>query len=139
MREAVPINYWLFSLWYIARDRGLFKDLHPFSAIEEISMLMSTPRIPGWESKQDVLRVTVNDDGTVNILDFAIPPETHKFRKGVPQNEVPVWIMETISMLRIANDREVVPELGFKVSDTVYYILDRTGEDDGRPEDTQTS
>lgn len=132
-------NYWLFNLWFAERDSGVLKDLNPLDAIEEIGMLLNVPHIPGWEDRRGTLRITVNDDGTVNILDFAIPPDTQKFRKGVPQNEVPTWIMETISMLRITNDREVVPDLGFKISDTVYYILDRTGEDDGRPEDTETN
>jgi hypothetical protein len=44
------------------------------------------------------------------------------------QEDVEPWIMETISMLRIAETNDLIPELGFKVSDTLYYILNREGE-----------
>lgn len=76
----------------------------------------------------DTLRVTVNEDGTIDLLDFGLPPEHDRVRKGLKQEEVAPWIMETISMLRIADARDNVLGLGFKVSDTVYYIQDRSGE-----------
>jgi hypothetical protein len=49
-------------------------------------------------------------------------------RDNIPQEDVEPWIMESISMLRITEDNNLVPELGFKVSDTLYYILNREGE-----------
>jgi len=79
----------------------------------------------------DTLRVTVNEDGTIDLLDFGVPPEyarPDRIRKGLKQEEVAPWIMETISMLRIAAARDNVLGLGFRVSDTVYYIQDRSGE-----------
>lgn len=74
------------------------------------------------------IRVTINSDGTIDLLDFRLVPDGDRMRKGLRQEEVPSWIMEAISMLRIANDRDYVPGLGFKVSDFVYYIIDTTGE-----------
>lgn len=74
------------------------------------------------------IRVTINPDGTIDLLDFRLIPDGDRMRKGLRQEEVPSWIMEAISMLRIANDRDYVPGLGFKVSDFVYYIIDTTGE-----------
>jgi hypothetical protein len=53
-----------------------------------------------------------------------------RIQKSIPQNQVPKWIMETVSMLRIAQENQLIPELGFKVSDTLYYILDREGKND---------
>jgi hypothetical protein len=76
----------------------------------------------------DVIRVEVNDDGTVNLYDFTLPSKGGMKRLDMPQEDVEPWIMETISMLRIANQNDLVPELGFKVSDTLYYILNREGE-----------
>jgi len=76
----------------------------------------------------DVIRVEVNDDGTVSLYDFTLPSKGGMKRLDMPQEDVEPWIMESISMLRIAETNDLVPELGFKVSDTLYYILNREGE-----------
>jgi predicted RNA-binding protein len=76
----------------------------------------------------DVIRVEVNDNGTVNLYDFTLPSKGGMKRLDMSQEDVEPWIMETISMLRIAKVNDLVPELGFKVSDTLYYILNREGE-----------
>jgi len=76
----------------------------------------------------DVIRVEVNDNGTVNLYDFTLPSKGGMKRLDMAQKDVEPWIMETISMLRIAKVNDLVPELGFKVSDTLYYILNREGE-----------
>ena len=78
--------------------------------------------------KGDVLRVEINEDGTVNILDFSLVTSGGRENFRMPQEEVAPWIMETVSMLRIAPEGDLLPELGFKVSDLLYYIIDRTGE-----------
>jgi len=82
----------------------------------------------GEVSTKDVIRVEVNDDGTVNLYDFTLPSKGGIKRIGMAQEDVEPWIMETISMLRITDENDLVPELGFKVSDTLYYILNREGE-----------
>lgn len=82
----------------------------------------------GELSTNDVMRVEVNDDGTVNLYDFTLPSKGGVKRLGMAQEDVEPWIMETISMLRITNENDLIPELGFKVSDTLYYILNREGE-----------
>lgn len=82
----------------------------------------------GELSTNDVIRVEVNDDGTVDLYDFTLPSKGGMKRLGVSQEDVEPWIMETISMLRITNENDLIPELGFKVSDTLYYILNREGE-----------
>ena len=76
----------------------------------------------------DVIRVELNEDGTVNLYDFTLPSKGGMKRLNMAQEDVEPWIMETISMLRIAETNDLVPELGFKVSDTLYYILNREGE-----------
>ena len=76
----------------------------------------------------DVIRVEVNDDGTVNLYDFTLPSKGGMKRLDMSQEDVEPWIMESISMLRIAETNDLVPELGFKISDTLYYILTREGE-----------
>lgn len=82
----------------------------------------------GDVNTNDVLRVEVNDDGTVNLYDFTLPSKGGRKRLNVHQDDVEKWIMETISMLRITDENDLIPNLGFKVSDTLYYILNREGE-----------
>ena len=82
----------------------------------------------GELSTNDVIRVEVNDDGTVNLYDFTLPSKGGMKRLGMAQEDVEPWIIETISMLRITDEGDLIPELGFKVSDTLYYILNREGE-----------
>ena len=82
----------------------------------------------GEINTNDVMRVEVNDDGTVNLYDFTLPSKGGMKRLGMAQEDVEPWIMQTISMLRIADENNLIPELGFKVSDTLYYILNREGE-----------
>ena len=82
----------------------------------------------GLISTKDIIRVEVNDDGTVNLLDFTLPSKSGMKRDDIPQEDVEPWIMESISMLRITDKNNLIPELGFKVSDQLYYILNREGE-----------
>ena len=82
----------------------------------------------GLIKTKDVIRVEINEDGTVNLLDFTMPTKAGMRRNNVPQEDVDTWIMETVSMLRITDSNDLIPTLGFKVSDQLYYILNREGE-----------
>lgn len=77
---------------------------------------------------QDALRVQVNDDGTINLLDFTMPSMKGRERRNIPQVDVPKWVMESISMLRITEEGSFVADLGFKVTDSLYYISNKEGE-----------
>jgi hypothetical protein len=101
-------------------NRGFFAQ----SIIREWTWMMEE----GLIKTKDIIRVEVNDDGTINLLDFTLPSKAGMKRLNIPQEGVEKWIMETISMLRITEENNLVPELGFKVSDTLYYILNREGE-----------
>lgn len=81
------------------------------------------------DQKIDALRVCINDDGTFDIVDFTIPTRSDMLRKNVPQEDVPQWVMQAVSMLRITDEGSLVAGVGFKVSDRLYYIQDQ-GEAD---------
>jgi len=76
----------------------------------------------------DVTRVEINDDVTLNLFDFTLPSQRGRRLINVSQEHVEPWIMEAISMLRIAECSDLVPALGFKVSDQLYYVLNKEGE-----------
>lgn len=79
----------------------------------------------GHLKAQDVLRISINDDGTFDITDFSLPRDGDKVRKNVPQEDMPQWILESISMLRIADINNLVDGLGFKLNDRLYFLQDR--------------
>jgi hypothetical protein len=94
-------------------------------ALIEMSILVGA----GHEGlqRQDVLRISINDDESFDITDFTLPSESGKVRKNVPQEDMPQWILESISMLRIAEDNNLVKGIGFKIHDRLYFIQDRRG------------
>ena len=87
-------------------------------------MLVEVDNAP--DTNQDVLRVSINDDGTIDIVDFTIPPDGARIRTALPQDAVPQWVMEAVSMLRITQDGTHVRDLGIKMSDTLYYVQIRS-------------
>lgn len=87
-------------------------------------MLMEVDNAP--DTNQDVLRVSINDDGTIDIVDFTLPPDGARIRTALPQDAVPQWVMEAVSMLRITQDGTHVRDLGIRMSDTLYYVQKRS-------------
>lgn len=126
--SGVPL--WWAQLIHVAMlsRRG---SLNPNSEIHKTPIFMEEMR------KQDAIRVQVNEDGTIDLFDFTLPSESGMERRGVRQEDVPTWVMESISMLRITDPHDYVPEIGFKINDTLYYIRNRAG--DSNHEDTQTN
>jgi hypothetical protein len=106
---------------------GLDKPLRPdiVGALIQMGIFMGG----GYDGvkKQDVLRISINDDNTFDITDFTLPSENGKVRKNVPQEDMPQWVLESISMLRIAEINSLVKEVGFKLGDRLYFIQDRRG------------
>lgn len=91
-------------------------------------MLLEVDKAPN--TNQDVLRVSINDDGTIDIVDFSLPSDGARIRTALPQDAVPQWVMEAVSMLRITQDGTHVRDLGIKMSDTLYYVQIRSERDE---------
>lgn len=90
---------------------------------------MMAPNDPTTEP--DLIRVQVNPDGKFDIVDFTTARRSGRLLyQNVPQEGIPTWMIEAISMLRIAETNSVVQGVGFKVSDKLYYIVDKRGENE---------
>jgi predicted peptidase len=73
-----------------------------------------------------LLRVSINPHGRFDIVDFTTPSKKGRVRFfNALQEEIPQWVVEAVSMLRMTEERSVVPDLGYKVNDKLYYIIDR--------------
>jgi hypothetical protein len=78
---------------------------------------------------RSVLRVSITPDGRFDIVDFTTPRQDGRFLYlDAPQEDIPAWIIEAISILRITEPRSVVNDIGFKVNDKLYYIVDKRGD-----------
>jgi len=77
---------------------------------------------------ESTLRVSITPDGRFDIVDFTTPRQGGRFlHQDAPQEDIPAWIIEAISILRITEPRSVVDGIGFKVNDKLYYIVDKRG------------
>lgn len=76
-------------------------------------------------SDTGVVRVFIHPSGAFDIIDFRVGElDKPKRREWIPQEKVPTWVMNAVCMLRIAAQGELIPGLGFKVADNVYYLVD---------------
>lgn len=102
----------------------LYKDLglNIFPILEMLQTMNSN-------SLQDKgLRVEVNPDGTFNIVDFTLPSSAGRLRKNIPQEDVPKHVIEAMAMLQIAEQGSHVKGVGFRLSDSLYYVSDNWEE-----------
>lgn len=83
------------------------------------------------EQRGDSYRVSINDDGTFSVVDFTMPSiGAQRLKKNIPQEDVEPWIMEQVSILRIAPEGDLIKGVGFKVHDRLYYIQEQGDQDE---------
>lgn len=98
-------------------------------------MLLSTKRFKRWMTMinapktKAALRVAINDDGTVDLIDFTLPSLRGTLRQNIPQSDVPTWVMRNVCVLRISEEGDYVKDIGVKVNDYLYYLEPKEGED----------
>lgn len=71
---------------------------------------------------QQILRVSINEDGTIDIVDFSLPPDGARIQEKLTPERVPQWVLEAVSMMRITENGTHVDGLGIKMNDELYYI-----------------
>jgi len=96
------------------------------SGVNNFWLKMMTPENKNTKA---ALRVAINDDGTVDLIDFTMPSLRGTLRKNVPQSDVPTWVMHNVCVLRISEEGEYVKDIGVKVNDYLYYLEPKEGED----------
>jgi hypothetical protein len=74
---------------------------------------------------EQVWRVKLLDDGSIDMYSFAMPqqknlPTTHCLNNA----SLPDWIRERISVLQICDKGETIEGVGQKVSDKVFYVIE---------------
>ncbi len=92
------------------------------TAVQRQVHMLATGNEADPDLSQTVLRVSIHEDGTIDIVDFALPPDGARIQTNLPQGAVPQWVLEAISMMRITQDGAHVDGLGIKMNDSLYYI-----------------
>ena len=73
---------------------------------------------------QNVWRVLVNNDGTVELNDFTLPSSTGKMRDVFKQENLPQWIQDSLSVLMIVDQGVTVEGVGKKITDSIFYLME---------------
>ena len=73
---------------------------------------------------QNVWRVSVLPSGMIELNDFTLPSSKSKMRETFKQEDLPVWIQDSLSVLMIVDQGVTVEGLGKKISDSIFYVLE---------------
>jgi len=127
------VSHYLKLIWSMHEEGGDVRN--PLDIYPELSAFTScwAEMIPTNNPPEtvDLIRVQVNPDGKFDIVDFTTARRSGRLLyQNVPQEGIPTWMIEAISMLRITDARSVVQNVGFKVNDKLYYIVDKRGENE---------
>ena len=72
----------------------------------------------------NVWRVHMLPTGLVELNDFTLPSGSGKIRETFKQEDLPVWIQDSLSVLMIVDQGVTVEGLGKKISDSIFYVLE---------------
>jgi hypothetical protein len=73
---------------------------------------------------QNVWRVHVLNDGQVELNDFTLPSNTGKMRDTFRQEDLPLWVQDSLSVLMIVDQGVTVEGVGKKISDSIFYLME---------------
>ena len=106
---------------WIAVDNTLFKEDAPIGIMEGVLRMVEEQfNLP----LQNVWRVLVNNDGTVELNDFTLPSSTGKMRDVFKQENLPLWIQDSLSVLMIVDQGVTVEGVGKKITDSIFYLME---------------
>lgn len=106
---------------WTAVDNALFKEDSPTGIVEGVlRMIEEQFNLP----LQNVWRVLVNNDGTVELNDFTLPSSTGKIRDVFKQENLPLWIQDSLSVLMIVDQGVTVEGVGKKITDSIFYLME---------------
>ena len=104
-------------------DKVLFNNDTLFGEItqnELLNMIQEQFNIP----LQNIWRVNILPSGMVELNDFSLPSSTGKIRDVFRQEDLPVWIQDSLSVLMIVDQGVTIEGLGKKITDSIFYIVE---------------
>lgn len=104
---------------YIVKE--LCSETPKFGAIKALIAEMFQRELP----LDNIWRVELRDNHEVNLTDFTMPSSSDKLKQTIPITDAPKFIRDGLAILQIARDDAQIEGVGKRISDTVYYIVER--------------
>lgn len=76
----------------------------------------------------NIWRVELRDNDRVRLTDFTMPSSSPILNKTIPIKDAPSFIRDGLAVLQISQDGVHVDGVGKRVSDTVYYVVERADD-----------
>lgn len=106
----------------VSRDDG--KGLDEVPSLLTAIMCMQQEELP----LDNVWRLEIRKSGKVILNDFTMPSASVKIKKIIKLTDTPRFIQEGLAVLQITSDGTLVDGVGKRISDSIYYILEKHGE-----------
>lgn len=87
----------------------------------------------------NIWRVELRDNDRVKLTDFTMPSSSPILNKTIPIKDAPSFIRDGLAVLQISQDGVHVDGVGKRISDTVYYVVERADGGDTRKEGERCS
>ena len=87
----------------------------------------------------NIWRVELRENDRVKLTDFTMPSSSAIINKTTTLNNAPQFIRDGLAVLQIASDGSLVEGVGKRISDTVYYIVEKVDGEHPREEGERCS
>ena len=87
----------------------------------------------------NIWRVELRENDRVKLTDFTMPSSSAIINKAIKLDNAPQFIRDGLAVLQIASDGSLVEGVGKRISDTVYYIVEKVDGEHPREEGERCS
>ena len=72
----------------------------------------------------NVWRLEITDSGSYKLNDFTLPSNDVIINKNHLKETLPTWMLESLSVLQIIDDGDMVDKVGKKINSSIFYLLE---------------
>lgn len=87
----------------------------------------------------NIWRVELVENHRLKLTDFTMPSSSTKLNETIPISDAPKFIRDGLAILQIPRDDVQISGIGKRISDTVFYIVERNDGADPREEGERCS
>lgn len=120
MNETVTYGFSYDLLWL---DGMIFANPHSTHYLERM-MNMKQEEL----ALNNVWRLEITDSGSYKLNDFTLPSNDVIINKNYLKESLPEWMLESLSVLQIIDDGDMVDKVGKKINSSIFYLLEPVKE-----------
>jgi len=72
----------------------------------------------------NVWRLEITDNGSYKLNDFTLPTNDVIINKMHTKDKVPKWMLESLAVLQILDNGESIADVGKKIDESIFYLLE---------------